>query len=265
MMRYFISVLILMLVLMFCLENANAQRSISFAADAFGYQNSTSCDLIAIDISSGGQALVFTDTNGMSVSDDGVAVVMLPSPIEFYQQQYNRLLVSSNGYVTLANNDNADNGMDFSNDCPLPAVPGNGALELARIAVLHDDLEGVSAQAEVYQQFITPCPRPGSLADEGCQVVQWQDWSYRDQSGQDDVTFQLLLYPASRQVVLQYPSANYSTVSATIGLQSGGAFSAFNQGCNQLQTIPASGAICLDHPLEAEVLSRYGFESLNVR
>ncbi len=260
-MRYLIS----LLTVMFCLSNAGAQRSISFSGDTFGYQNSTSCDLTAIDISTSGQALVFTDANGMPVSDDGAAVVLLPSPVEFYQQQYNRLLVSSNGYVTFANNDSADNGMDFSNDCPLPAVPDNGASELARIAILHDDLEGVSPQAEVYQQFMTPCPRPGLLADEGCQIVQWQNWSYRGQSGQGDVIFQLLLYPAGRQIVMQYPGSNHTTVSATIGLQSSAAFSAFNQGCNQPQIIPTSGAICLDHPLEAEVLSRYGFEPFSLQ
>lgn len=237
-----------------------AQRDNSFLPDAFGYETAA-CSLFNIDISDSGQALNFLDVDGNSTSDDGVASLVLPTGFEFYQQLFNGLLVSTNGYVTLANSNNADNGADFSNDCPLPAVPDNGAAELSRIFVLHDDLELTSAGANVFAEFIQPCPRAGLLAGEGCQVIQWQNISYRNQAGAVDISLQLLLYPSSRQIVMQYPGVDHETVSASIGLQAAGGVTAFNLGCNSPQLIPASGAICLVHPLSAEVLLIGGFES----
>lgn len=247
-----------------CSFQAWAQRSSSFVPDGFGYQTEPTCPFTTVDISTTGQSLDFTDTNGAITTDDGVAAVQMVRAFEYYQQLYTTLLVSTNGYVTLSNTDGSDNGADFSNDCPLPAAPDNGTSELARIAVLHDDLELTAPEAGVFTEFFTICPRDGLIPIEPCQIIQWQALSYRNQPGTETFSLQLLLYPASRQIVMQYPGNNHDTQSATIGLQSTRGISAVNQGCNATPVIPENGALCITHPLSTDILFRGGFELFSV-
>lgn len=241
---------------------ATAQRMAqAFAPDAFGYTllAADQCPQQWLDISASGQLLSLQPAGAEPADDDGAAQLTLAEAFEFYGRTYTQLMVSSNGYVGVAADANGDNGGDFSNDCPLPAVPDNGAAALGRLLPLHDDLQA-GASGEVRSAYLAPCPRPGGLAGEACTVVSWSDWSYHQQPGAS-VAFQLLLYHQSRQVVSQYQNvAAIDSASATIGLQAPQLAGALTVDCNQPLALPSSGAWCAAYPLPVETLLSNGFE-----
>lgn len=242
--------------------HASAQRADLFAADAFGYQSTTgtSCDLQWVDISASGQLLSFEAAATAAADDDGGVVLELSEPFEFYDAIYQQLLVSTNGYVAFTTSLTAENGGDFSNDCPLPAVPENGAADLARIAVLHDDLTAGS-NGQVFYAYQANCTRAGLVSSEACTIIQWQDWDYRQPSG-EMISFQLLLYHQSRAIVSQYLDvATIGSASATIGIQNASLHSAHMLNCNAESALPPTGAWCITHPLNPEQMLVSGFEA----
>lgn len=238
-----------------------AQRASVFADDQFGYQLSSdaACASQWVDISASGQALSLQAAGAEAASDEGAALVSLSEAFEFYGREYLRLVVSSNAYVAFAETLAEENGADFSNDCPLPAVPDNGAAKLGRVAVLHDDLQAGSG-GEIYQAYLNPCPRPGDFPGEACTVIQWQNWDYHNQTGAS-LSFQLLLYHQSRQLVAQYQNPGaISSDSATLGLQSPRLDSAASFACNTAASVPSGGSWCATYPLSAEQILVNGFE-----
>jgi len=232
-----------------------------FAPDLYGYAflDTASCPLQWLDISATATPLSLQAATAAPATDDGGTVVNLTEAFEYYGRPYQQIIVSSNGYIGFAADLQSENGGDFSNDCPLPAVPDNGPSLLGRIAVLHDDLEA-SATGQVFTAYLAPCPRAGAVAGEACTVVQWQDWDYHQQPGAS-LSFQLLLYHQSRAIVAQYQNAAaIVSDSVTLGFQSPALNSALVLACDQPSGVPASGAWCAANPIAIEVCLATGFE-----
>lgn len=242
---------------------AHAQRTEIYAPDIFGYNvaDAAACPAQFVDISGTGAALNLQAAGAEPADDDGGAVLVLNELFEFYGRTYTTVVVSSNGYLSFATDLAAENGADFSNDCPLPAVPDNGAGQLGRIFVLHDDLQA-AAGGQIFHRHFATCPRPGSAAGESCTVIQWQQWDYHEQPGAD-LSFQLLLYHQSRAMVMQYNNPpGFDTASASIGVQQSELRSALVASCNTPAAIPASGALCIRSPQAVDDLLLSDFEVL---
>lgn len=238
------------------------QRTVSFEADRFGYElrQSAQCANQWIDISGSGSELSLSASGSDPAGDDGGVQLSLPEGLEFYGRWYQSLVISSNGYIAFAENLAAENGGDFSNDCSLPAVPDNGASSFARVAAFHDDLEAGDA-GQIFFQHFTSCPRVGPLAGESCTVLQWHRWALHG-APSDELSFEILLYPASREVVVQYQNVDaMPSISASMGLQSANLRSALNVACNQSNALPPQGAWCAAFPAPVETVYNNSFES----
>lgn len=241
---------------------AFAQREVSFVPDQFGYQlrDDNQCPQQWIDISATGTALELTAASEETASDDGGVQVDLPQGVEFYGRWYESLVVSSNGYLTFAESLAEENGGDFSNDCSLPAVPDNSASRFGRVAAFHDDLESGSNGQMYFQHFAT-CPRTGVLVGEACSVVLWHQWGLHN-APEEALSFEIVLYPASREIVVQYEDVNAMPgLSATAGLQAANLRSALNVACNQSNALPEQGAWCAAFPAPIESIHGNGFEA----
>lgn len=242
-------------------NNSWAQRSVDFAEDVFGYsvRDSAQCAFQWLDISGTGQALSFQASGAEPADDDGGVVLSLAEPFEFYGQPYQRVVVSSNGYVAFAEDLQQENGADYSNDCPLPAVPDNGAARLGRIAVFHDDLQA-GGGGQVLHEYQASCQRPGPVSGEACTVIQWQNWDFHNNTGAS-IAFEVLLYHHSREIVAQYDNAGtLPTLSATMGVQNPALSSAAMFQCNQATALPSDGRWCLASPQDPETLLSASFE-----
>lgn len=215
-------------------SSVSAERTATFE-DAYGYtvfDSSTSrCVIQPIDIATSGTPvdLIPTVTDG-NAADEGSARLTLVSPFEFYGDAVATVTVSSNGYVALGGGAMADDGGDFSNDCPLPAVPDNTRPSGGRIYALHDDLIG---NGDLYAEYFAECPRPSGTGLEGaCTILLWEQ--SQSLGTTNSLTFQVLLYHATATVAVQYLSVPVAAFSgATAGLQNNVATSAANQQCNR--------------------------------
>ncbi len=203
--------------------------------DLFGYQASTTCPSQFVDVAATGTELTLTD------SDDGGAVLDLAASFGFYDQVHQSIVVSSNGYIAFSGSLQADSGNDFSNDCPLPAVPDQGPAVAQRLYVLHDDLEAVGASSTLTTEHFTSCPRSSdSLSDESCTVVQWTGWRPVGSAAAFDA--QAILYHSSSDISLQFRNLTSTDVaSATIGIQI--TASAAMSACNR--ALPTVAPVCI--------------------
>ncbi len=220
--------------------------------DAYGYtaldDSDPRCAYQFVDISGGGTPVSFTPSGAEPAADDGGALVTLADAFELYGQAVTTLVMSSNGYLAAAGSLLAEDGGDFSNDCPLPAVPGNDDGVAARIMAYHDDLSGASSGGGTQVAYFSVCPRPsGAIADEPCTIFQWTDWGFHDSA--DVVDLQAVLYHTSFEVVVQVAAGDSSQGgSATVGLQDAGARTALLYDCNQPGAIPGGTAVCFYDP-----------------
>ncbi len=224
---------------------ASGQRSALFE-DAFGYAGFEGpdgrCLFQAIDISGAGKILTLAQSGVEPASDEGVAAEILVVWFTFYDNTFTDVAVSSNGYVAFGQ----DDGRDFSNDCPIPAVPGNDQTSPARVMALHDDLDGENSS--ILMDYFAVCPRQsGTRADGACSVFQWQDWGYAYREG--TVTFQAILYHESGTIVVQYLQAPVEpALSATLGIQNGTSDSAVQMACDATVDLTRSRAVCFYRP-----------------
>jgi hypothetical protein len=220
--------------------------------DGFGYtlldQNATECAFQWVDISATGTAVVFSPSGMDPADDDGQAEITLAQDFTLYGEQVSTLVISSNGYLAPEATSAGEDGGDFSNDCGLPAIPGNATASTARLLVLHDDLTGETGPGTVFQQFFTNCPRTSvNGGDEPCTVIQWQDWAVR--GNPDTFPFQAILYHETNQITVQLdPPVSVSGVSATLGIQNRTATSGLAYGCNDGGLLNGQTALCYFEP-----------------
>ena len=221
------------------------------ATDAFGHAAwwapSASCTLSWVDLTASGAPLTPVAAGaGAPADDDGAALLTLAAPLWLYDTTVTALAVSTNGLLADASAGGSESGADFSNDCPLPAVPEPGRGAEGRILALHDELE-IAPGGGLWTAHFEHCPRPSeALGDEPCTVVEWRDM--RPAGSSDPAfSFQAVLYHASAEIVLQY-GAGVPAGSATIGLQADGAREAVVASCDQPALSPAGDAVCFYDP-----------------
>lgn len=228
---------------------ADPPREAPAQLDAYGYAVAAAapaCPYQPVDMTSAPALALSAAEGAADASDEGAAVLDLAAPFELYGGAVPRLMVSSNGYLAAAAGAEADDGGDFSNDCPLPAAPDHVGASSARIYAYHDDLAGPAGA--VRSSYFTTCPRPAaSGAAEACTVVAWTGWGRVGGAGA--LSFQAVLYHTSFEIALQYLALDASAGgSASIGAQDATATSAAVWSCNGSRALAAGSAVCLFDP-----------------
>lgn len=241
---------ILLPALLLAATAAQAQRALPSVHDAYGYRVYDSagaqCPASYVD-TSGGTALALSASSGSaSAADDGGAQVTLAAPFQFYGQPVTSIVASSNGYLAPGADFSQEDGGDFSNDCPLPAIADNPVATMARIYVYHDELAGTSGTLN--NQYFATCPRASdSGIAEACTVFTWSGWTRTGSGGA--LNAQAVLYHGTHEIALQYAGFDASAgAGATIGLQSTNATSGMAYGCNGQRTLAAPLAVCWFDP-----------------
>jgi lysyl endopeptidase len=231
--------------------------------DQYGYQihdsTGAQCSYNYVD-ASGGALLGLTASGAALAPDDGGSVVNLGAPFEFYGNATSTLVASTNGYLAAASSLAEEDGGDFSNDCPLPALADNAAAMQARIMVYHDELDGTGS-GNMHYQYFSNCPRAAeSGVSEACSVVAWDQWTRIGSSGA--LAFEAVLYHTSFEIALQYQSLDASAGNAaSIGLQNSSATSAAIHGCNGSKVLSAPTAVCFFDPRSPQdTIFSNGFE-----
>jgi len=154
--------------------------------DAFGYRWIDSNE-------PGGPSFDFVDISGTgtatALGDDAVTTVALPFTFSFYGQDYDEIVISSNGFLSF----DPDAGSDLSND-PIPSAGGTENL----IAALWDDLDpgnGDGAPGEIYYQDM----------GDGRFIVQYDMVPHWPDGDAELNTFEIILNQ-SGSILLQYSS-----------------------------------------------------------
>jgi len=245
-------------------SSAQAPSGANGTTDSFGYvvydQSQPGCVFSFVDIRATGTPVAFAAPHrdpGLDppADDDGGAVLALGAPLRFYGTSVSQLLMSTNGYLSLATSLDDDDGRDFSNDAPLPEVPGHttsvGGQQIfgvaGRLMPYHDDLAAGSGSAQ--QQYFPVCPRAsGTVAGEPCTVLQWSDWGFaRGLPG--TFSFQALLYHSSNAIAFQFaPADPTGGASATVGIQDSEARVGLQYAANQAGAVPGGTAVCFYEP-----------------
>jgi len=216
--------------------------------DRYGYANfdaAPSCPSSFIDIAASGTPLTLTASGTPLATDDGAAALPpLAQPFELYGAPVSGFVASSNGYLAAASSLGAEDGGDFSNDCPLPALADNAVATQSRIMVLHDDLDGGSGTLAT--QYFSTCPRVSdSGAVEACTVVEWANWSRVNVAGSFDA--EVVLYHTTFEIAVQFRNLQAAyTQGATIGLQNSDATSSSQYACNGSHSV--APAACFFDP-----------------
>ena len=231
-----------------------AQRSFP-TTDGWGYERldaNSGCATGLIDLSTTGSALVLQPSGAEPALDEGGAVLALQEPFEFYGVAHATVVVSSNGYLAMAPSLDQEDGGDFSNDCELPAIPGNERATIARVVPFHDDLSGADTAGSIYTQYFTTCPRASeALGTESCTVIQWSDWSHVAPVVAFD--FEVVLYHQSFEIAFLYGDLSGVDVGdLSAGLQNAAATEGLVAACNGEGSLglngPAAAAQCFLEP-----------------
>ena len=177
--------------------------------DTFGYtffdELEAECTQAFTDISGTGTVVTFTPSAGFPADDDGGAAITLMEPFEFYGTSTTSVVMSSNGYLAFDTDLTGDNGGDFSEDCPLPAIPAPAPGTPFRAMAFHDDLSGEGV-GTAYNEYFPVCPRAGeSGGNESCTIFQWDGWGFFN--GTDFYDFQVILYHQSFELVYEIDPA----------------------------------------------------------
>ncbi len=182
------------------------------APDAGGYTGTNGAVYSFIDLTTaGGSASVLTN------QDDAVALLTLPFTFAFYGKGYTMLCVSSNGvgyFVTSA--PACSTIADFQNlDLTVAPVPSN----LPAVLPYWTDLAFQGGGAVYYQSQGAPGSRQF--------VVQWSNaYPQATVLSPNPVSFELVLYEASNQILFQYKTVNLGSANpanrgsqATVGIR----------------------------------------------
>jgi len=222
--------------------------------DTFGYtffdQAELECNANFTDISATGNVVTYTASGGFPAEDDGGAMIALGAPFNFYGTMVNSVVISSNGYIGMgAASLAAESGGDFSNDCPIPAVPDNPPAVNSRIMPYHDDLAGDGTMGTTYYQFFATCPRAGESGGvEACTIFQWSNWGFF--GGATGFDLEAILYHTSYEIAFEIsdPGGVADGSSATIGIQDGTATDALQYQCNTAGSVAGALTVCNFHP-----------------
>lgn len=220
-------------------------------SDRFG-NSVSSCKSHFIDISHTGQQRQWqaTTTNYAAHDEGATDPIPLTQPFNLYGETIFSLRASTNGYLSPGN----IGGYDYTNDCPMPAVPSHDGGS-SRIAVLHDDL----ANSSFYHQHFTVCPRRAETGSNlPCDVFMWKGADLYDTGDVvERADFQAILYPSTSQWAFQYGDSINGGSSST-GIQNSNASDGVSYACNQAGSISSAQAVCVYHkdnqPEAAEVI-----------
>ncbi|MEM6795451.1 MAG: hypothetical protein AAF725_15850 [Acidobacteriota bacterium] len=220
-------------------------------ADTFGhviFDGSTpNCAVQMVDISGTGTPLTFTASATFPADDDGGAEVTLQEPFSFYGTSYTSVVVSTNGYITMGATLATESGGDFSEDCPLPAMPDNPPAANARIMPFHNDLDGDGPGGTVYVEYFAACPRASEAGAESCTIVLWDGWSIFGGAGTYDL--QAVLYHQSGLINYTYddPTGLLDPNTGAVAIQNELADDAAVYVCAAPATIDQN-AVCIYDP-----------------
>ncbi|OFV82296.1 MAG: hypothetical protein A2Y78_04635 [Acidobacteria bacterium RBG_13_68_16] len=246
-------------------SSAQAPSGANGTRDSFGYvvydQSQPGCTYSFVDIRATGAPVSFTAPYrdpGLDppADDDGGAAIALGAPLQFYGATVSQLMMSTNGYLATATSLDGDDGRDFSNDAPLPAVPGHTTSVsgqqifgvAGRLMPYHDDL-AAGGTGTAQQQYFPVCPRDsGTVTGEPCTVLQWSDWGFaRGVPG--TFSFQALLYHSSNAIAFQFAPLDPSGgASATVGIQDSEARVGLQYAANQSGAVPGGTSVCFYEP-----------------
>ena len=212
--------------------------------DDFGYtyadHNDAICTFNYIPITGTG-SLVMTGDDVSSINSGIFSPINLGEPFAIYGQEFNSLVMASNGYLTT---DLTDTGPDLSNDCPLPRTPSTPAgTKGARLYPLHDDLV-----SDGYYQYFAICPRPSDTGvSQGCSIFEWDAMHWPSSATWQQ---QAILYHATGETVYQIGPGNPEAgVSSTTGQQDfGPPTTGLTYACNAAASIPDNTAVCIYPP-----------------
>ena len=232
-----------------------AQERTATSRDLYGYQTYQSprpgyCEFDYVPLDDVGSTVVLAPGTGSAALDDRAAVLPLQQPFELYQLPASTVVVSGNGYLAMADAFTKEDGTDFSNDCPLPAIADNKAAVQDRIYVYHDDLRP-QAGGQVRQAFFPTCPRASETgATEACTVIEWNGFERVEPiASTSPLRAQAVLYHGSHQIALQYDSLDDSGGSqASVGIQGFEARTARTASCNEPQKLASKQAVCFFDP-----------------
>ncbi|HSX62543.1 MAG TPA: hypothetical protein VLF18_20345 [Tahibacter sp.] len=248
--------------------HAGTGRNDVLQGDAYGHRISADaslCPYAVLDLSAGGQTLNPIAANGsVAALDDGAAEFELAQPFAFYGATWQRMAVSTNGYIAFLAETGLEDGGDFNNDPYVPSLPDNARAAGARVLAYHDELSGEDAGATLRTAHFASCPRASVFGDEACSVVEWKNWTRIGSSGTLDAA--LVLYHTSGAIALQYAALDASAgSSACVGIQSDGATDGLNWSCNGARPLVAGSAVCLFDPSHlppggSDLLFADGFE-----
>ncbi|MCK6619504.1 MAG: hypothetical protein HUU32_01230 [Calditrichaceae bacterium] len=156
---------------------------------------------------------------GTTSDDDVFYTVNFPSGFSFnyYDQPFNTVYASSNGYLTFRNYGASD--PYFTND----NLSGGNAPD-SMIAVFWDDLILSESTARVYQKVI-------GVAPYRALVIEYKNVSLK--AGSSPLTFQVILYETTNLIKLQYLSLGTGSNgelggSATVGVKFGLDFNTYS-------------------------------------
>ena len=165
--------------------------------DAAGYTATDSTVYSFTEIAGGGGS-----TSVLSGVDDDVALLTLPFSFQFYGQSYSMVCAGSNGLVWFVTSPSAcaENGSTFNNvDLTAGGAPGNPPAILPYWTDLTFNQAGAGS---VFYQTQGPA---GSRRF----IVEWSN-AYNQAQGlsPNPVTFQVVLYEATNQILFQYKTVN---------------------------------------------------------
>ena len=213
----------------------------STISDQFG-NSSQSCDAEFIDISTSGTRYNWTmgPVTGTTADDEGYTRIQLNQSFQHYDQTVSTLVASTNGYLNTYTN---ANGIDWDNDCPIPATPDKDSTG-GRIMVMHDDLNS----SQFYHQSFSDCPRDAESGDNlACEVFLWKGAYFYGSGAIDGMDIQAILYPATSQWVFQHRGPGADGATSTVGIQNESATDAINFACNTPDSLSEQQAVCVFH------------------
>ncbi len=153
--------------------------------------------------------------------DDEAGLVLLGVPFDVYYITYLQLTVTTNGFIT----DAEDAANDVSNDCPLPALPSTGSG--FRLNALHDDLD-----TTVYYQYFDPLEAdaigfPGQ--PEGVSIFQWTGTHSGSAAAVD---FEAVLFHEDDSILTMVATDDEAGDGSTLGMQDGTTDHGLTYACN---------------------------------
>ena len=164
--------------------------------DAAGHKATDGTVYSFIEIAGGGGS-----TSVLAGADDNVALLTLPFTFQFYGQSYTMVCAGSNGLIWFVTSSSAcaENGTFANIDLTTGGPPGNPP---AILPYWTDLTFNVSGAGSVFYQTQGSAPNRKF-------IVEWSN-AYNQAQGlsPNPVTFQVVLYETSNQILFQYKTVN---------------------------------------------------------